>query len=102
MRAIADAVPGMNNTYAEGADGKLAEPVAALGADSAAGALELVITVRALQDGVAPPTLNWLGADRDCIPDPVPNVARAVSTRAAMSNSFAFGGINASLVIRKV
>ena len=68
----------------------------------AAGALELVITVKALTEGVAPPTLNWLGPDRDCIPDPVPNVARAVSTRAAMSNSFAFGGINASLVIRKV
>ena len=67
----------------------------------AAGALELVITVRALQEGVAPPTLNWLGADRDCIPDPVPNAARAVSIEAAMSNSFAFGGINASLIIRK-
>ena len=68
----------------------------------AAGALELVITIRALQEGVAPPTLNWLGPDRDCIPDPVPNVARAVAMQAAMSNSFAFGGINASLVVRKV
>ena len=67
----------------------------------AAGALELVITVRALEEGVAPPTLNWLGADRDCIPDPVPNAARAVTMSAAMSNSFAFGGINASLVVRK-
>jgi nodulation protein E len=67
----------------------------------AAGALELVITIRALQEGVAPPTLNWLGPDRDCIPDPVPNAARAVAMRAAMSNSFAFGGINASLVVRK-
>lgn len=68
----------------------------------AAGALELLITVRALEDGVAPPTLNWLGADRDCIPDPVPNTARAVSMSAAMSNSFAFGGINASLIVRRV
>ena len=51
--------------------------------------------------GVAPPTINWLGADRDCIPDPVPNAARAVTMAAAMSNSFAFGGINASLIIRK-
>ena len=68
----------------------------------AAGALELVITVRALQDGIAPPTLNWLSADRDCIPDPVPNVARPVGMAVAMSNSFAFGGINASLIVRKV
>lgn len=67
----------------------------------AAGALELVITVRALQDGIAPPTINWLGADRDCIPDPVPNAGRSVEISAAMSNSFAFGGINASLIIRR-
>jgi len=67
----------------------------------AAGALELVITARALQDAFAPPTINWLGADRDCIPDPVPNVWRTLDIAAAMSNSFAFGGINASLIIRR-
>ncbi|MFO1131826.1 MAG: beta-ketoacyl-[acyl-carrier-protein] synthase family protein [Hyphomicrobiales bacterium] len=67
----------------------------------AAGALELVITTCALQEGIAPPTLNWLEADRDCLPDPVPNAARAVAMTAAMSNSFAFGGINASLIVRK-
>lgn len=68
----------------------------------AAGALELVITIRALAQDIAPPTINWLAADRDCLPDPVPNVARPVRMSAAMSNSFAFGGINASLVVRKV
>ena len=68
----------------------------------AAGAIELVVTVQALEHQVSPPTINWLGADRDCIPDPVPNAARAVNMSAAMSNSFAFGGINASLIIRKV
>ena len=68
----------------------------------AAGAIEMVITVRALQEGIAPPTINWLQPDRDCIPDPVPNVARNIDTGAAMSNSFAFGGINASLVVRKI
>lgn len=67
----------------------------------AAGALELLITVRALESGIAPPTLNWLGPDRNCIPDPVPNAARAVDISAAMSNSFAFGGINASLILRR-
>lgn len=68
----------------------------------AAGAIEMVITIRALEEGIAPPTINWLQPDRDCIPDPVPNVARSIDTSAAMSNSFAFGGINASLVVRKI
>ena len=68
----------------------------------AAGALELVITVCALREDIAPPTINWTGADTDCISAPVPNVAQARPIAAAMSNSFAFGGINASLIVRKV
>jgi nodulation protein E len=68
----------------------------------AAGALELAITVCALRDDIAPPTINWTGADADCISAPVPNVAQARPIAAAMSNSFAFGGINASLIVRKV
>lgn len=67
----------------------------------AAGALELVVTVRALQSDLAPPTINWLGADQNCIADPVPNEARPCPITAAMTNSFAFGGINASLIVRK-
>jgi nodulation protein E len=68
----------------------------------AAGALELAVTVCALRHGIAPPTINWTGADADCLPDPVANVAQARPIAAAMSNSFAFGGINASLILRKV
>ena len=68
----------------------------------AAGAIELVITIEALRNSIAPPTLNWLSADSNCIADPVANVARGATINAAMSNSFAFGGINSSLVIRKV
>ncbi|WP_421693097.1 beta-ketoacyl-[acyl-carrier-protein] synthase family protein [Aestuariivirga sp.] len=67
----------------------------------AAGALEMVVTVCAMRDGVAPPTINWTGPEKNCIPDPVPNMSRSLPIAAAMSNSFAFGGINASLVIRK-
>lgn len=67
----------------------------------AAGALELVVTIKATQTDVAPPTINWQGPDRDCLHDPVPNLARPVAISAAMSNSFAFGGINASLIVRK-
>ena len=65
----------------------------------AAGAIELVITIMALRHNTAPPTINWLGPDPKCGLDPVANVARAMPIRAAMSNSFAFGGINACLVV---
>ena len=68
----------------------------------AAGAIELAITVRALLDDIAPPTINWLEADPKCLADPVPNTARPTRIDAALSNSFAFGGINATIAIRKV
>jgi len=65
----------------------------------AAGALELIISIMALREGVAPPTINWLGRDPECDLDVVPNTARAMPIRAAMSTAFAFGGINAVLVV---
>lgn len=64
----------------------------------ASAALELIITLKAMHEGIVPPTINWLGADAKCALDPVPNKARNVSIRAAMSNSFAFGGINAAII----
>lgn len=64
----------------------------------ASAALDLIITLKAMHEGIVPPTINWLGADAKCALDPVPNEARNVSIRAAMSNSFAFGGINAVIV----
>jgi nodulation protein E len=66
----------------------------------AAGAIELVITVKALQEQIAPPTINWLAPDPKCGIDPVANEARPHPIRAALSNSFAFGGINATLAIK--
>lgn len=68
----------------------------------AAGALELVVTIGAVRESVAPPTINWREADAKCPVDPVPNEARPMPIRLALSNSFAFGGINASLVVRRV
>ncbi|HLH12277.1 MAG TPA: beta-ketoacyl-[acyl-carrier-protein] synthase family protein [Methylovirgula sp.] len=68
----------------------------------AGGALELVVTLGALREGVAPPTINWRVADEKCPVDAVPNEARPLPIRTAMSNSFAFGGINAVLVLRRV
>ncbi len=66
-----------------------------------AGALEMVATVMSLRDGVAPPTINYLGPDPECDLDYVPNEARDVKMDAAMSNSFAFGGLNAVLVLKR-
>jgi nodulation protein E len=65
----------------------------------AAGALEFIITVEALRAGIAPPTIDFIGIDPKIGFEPVPNVARAFDADAAMSNSFAFGGINASLLV---
>jgi nodulation protein E len=63
----------------------------------AAGALELVAAIMAIRDGIVPPTMNYLGADPDCDLDYVPNEARRTPVRAILSNSFAFGGLNAVL-----
>jgi nodulation protein E len=67
----------------------------------AAGGLEMVATVMALREGVAPPTIGYLGPDPACDLDYVPNKARGMSMTAALSNSFAFGGLNAVLAARK-
>ncbi len=67
----------------------------------AAGALELVATIMAVREGVAPPTIGYLGPDPDCDLDYVPNAARPMRIDAALSNSFAFGGLNAVLAVRK-
>jgi nodulation protein E len=67
----------------------------------ASGALELVATLLAVRDGVAPPTVGYLGPDPACDLDYVPNQARAMNIDAAMSNSFAFGGLNAVLAVKK-
>ena len=66
----------------------------------AAGALEIIVTLGALRDQIAPPTINFKEPDEKCRVDPIPNEARKMPIRLAMSNSFAFGGINAVLVMQ--
>jgi len=66
----------------------------------AAGALEGVATVLALHHGVLPPTANYNEADPACDLDVIPNVARRSRIEYALSNSFAFGGLNAVLAFR--
>jgi len=67
----------------------------------AAGALEMLATVLAVTDDTAPPTINYLGPDPECDLDYVPNVARKMKIRAALNNSFAFGGLNAVVAVKK-
>lgn len=65
----------------------------------AAGALELIAVVRCISDCCAPPTLNWLERDPKCDLDIVVDKARPMQIDIALSNSLAFGGINASLIV---
>jgi nodulation protein E len=67
----------------------------------AAGALEMVATLMAIREDIAPPTIGYLGPDPACDLDYVPNTARPMKIDAAISNSFAFGGLNAVLAAKK-
>ena len=68
----------------------------------AAGAAEAIFSILALRDQVAPPTINLDNPGEGCDLDYVPNVARPMPIRAALSNSFGFGGTNGSLIFRSV
>jgi nodulation protein E len=67
----------------------------------AAAALECVATALALRDGVLPPTANYSVPDPECDLDVIPNQARQAQVEFAISNSFAFGGLNAVLALRR-
>ena len=66
-----------------------------------AGALELAAVVLGMRDGIAPPTANYQEADPECDLDYIPNEAREMEINVAISNSFAFGGLNAVVALRK-
>ena len=66
----------------------------------AAGAIEAVATVLALHHGILPPTANYNERDPECDLDYIPNQPRSPQVEAALSNSFAFGGLNAVVAFR--
>lgn len=68
----------------------------------ASGGIELVATLLAMRHCIAPPTINYTEPDPECDLDYVPNAARPMRIDAAISNSFAFGGLNAVLAVRRV
>ena len=68
---------------------------------AAGGAVEAIVCLLAMRDGVVPPTINLEFPDPDCDLDYVPNVARDLKLDVALSNSFGFGGQNTALVLRR-
>jgi nodulation protein E len=67
----------------------------------AAGAIEAIATLLALKHGLVPPTANFTTADPACALDVIPNTARRAPVETAISNTFAFGGLNATLVMKR-
>ncbi len=68
----------------------------------AAGAIEAVISLLALNEGILPPTINYITPDPECDLDYIPNTARKADINAVMSNSFGFGGTNGVVIFKKV
>ena len=68
----------------------------------AAGAIEAVISLMAMRDGVIPPTINYTTPDENCDLDYVPNEARKAELNVVMSNSFGFGGTNGVVIFKKI
>jgi 3-oxoacyl-[acyl-carrier-protein] synthase II len=67
----------------------------------AGGGIEAIACVRAIEEGCLPPTINYENPDPECDLDYVPNTARRAEIRTAMSNSFGFGGHNATLIFQR-
>jgi 3-oxoacyl-[acyl-carrier-protein] synthase II len=91
-RLVGNAAPKISMSSTKSATGHL------LGA---AGAIEAIFATLAIRDNVAPPTINLDNPERETAIDLVPHKARQREINVALSNSFGFGGTNASLVLRR-
>lgn len=99
---LGDAIETRALKLALGEDKVRRLPVSATkGATGPAGAVEAAFTVLAVNRDIVPPTINYETPDPDCAVDCVPNEARQLPVRVALSNSFGFGGHNAVLIVRK-
>jgi 3-oxoacyl-(acyl-carrier-protein) synthase len=67
----------------------------------AAGGIEAIFSVKSIQNGIIPPTINYETPDPECDLDYVPNEARKVEVKTVLSNSLGFGGHNATLIFKK-
>ena len=83
-------------------DREIRDALAAVVLLGGAGGLEAGITVLAIRDQVAPPTINYEFPDPECDLDYIPNEARLKKVEHVLSNSFGFGGQNASLIMTRV
>ena len=63
--------------------------------------LEAIISIKAMEQGIIPPTINQIESDENCDLDYVPNVARKAELNIVMSNSFGFGGTNGVVIMKK-
>jgi len=68
----------------------------------AAGAIEAVVSLMVMRDGILPPTINQENSDEDCDLDYIPNISRKAEVNCVMSNSFGFGGTNGSVIFKRV
>ena len=93
---------GVRRTFGSAADDLLVSSTKSVTGHllGAAGVAEAIFSIQAINNGVVPPTINLDNQDPECDLDYVPNTAREATVRTAMSNSFGFGGTNATLVFR--
>ena len=68
----------------------------------ASGAVEALVVIKSIETGIIPPTINYEFADPDCDLDYVPNTARQAKVDTVMSNSFGFGGHNATIILSRM
>lgn len=95
-------VQAIKNVFGEGAGSVAVSSTKSMTGHllGAAGGVEAVLTVKAMEEGVLPPTINLDNPDADCDLDFVPHRSRKKDIRAALSNAFGFGGVNAVLVFK--
>ncbi len=95
-------VQAIKNVFGEGAGSVAVSSTKSMTGHllGASGGVEAVLTVKAMEEGVLPPTINLDNPDADCDLDFVPHRSRKKDIRAALSNAFGFGGVNAVLVFK--